>query len=201
MSILNNSVDFIVAGLGNQGIQYNNTRHNVGFMFINYIEKKINIKVNRIKHFSLSAKVNINDKKIIILKPQTYMNDSGRAILDASHYYKIPINKILIIYDDITLPVGSIRIRKKGSSGGHKGIKSIIEYIGSDEFPRIKIGVGSPNNPEHELANYVVSSISDKEHKMIEATFADIYDAVQMIFDGNIETAMNKYNKRGIGSD
>lgn len=195
------SIDFIVAGLGNPGLKYETTRHNAGFMFIDRAAQKLGFRINQLKHFALTSKHDVDGRKILFLKPQTYMNDSGRSVADAMQFYKLTPEQLIVVYDDISLPPGGMRIRKKGSAGGQKGMKSIIETLGTDEFVRIKLGVGSPPHAEFDVADYVLSNISKKELALIEPELDDALDAVRMIIQGKIEEAMNRYNKRGIGAE
>lgn len=190
-----NTVDYIVAGLGNPGEKYSETRHNVGFMLLDYILKNTNEKL-RIKHDSLCARITFAGKKLLIMKPQTFMNDSGRAISNAADYYKVPPERIVVVFDDISLEPGQMRIRRNGSAGGHNGIKSIIEYLGSAEFPRIKIGVGAKPHPDYDLADWVLSKIPHSERDKIEKLFPDISDALSLIANDRINDAMNKYNSK-----
>ncbi len=190
-----NTVDYIVAGLGNPGEKYSETRHNVGFMLLDYILKNTNEKL-RIKHDSLCARITFAGKKLLIMKPQTFMNDSGRAISNAADYYKVPADRIIVVFDDISLEPGQMRIKRNGSAGGHNGIKSIIEYLGSTEFPRIKIGVGAKPHPDYDLADWVLSKIPHSERDKIEKLFPDISDALSLISNDRINDAMNKYNSK-----
>ncbi len=190
-----NTVDYIVAGLGNPGEKYSETRHNVGFMLLDYILKNANEKP-KIKHDSLCARVTFSEKKLLIMKPQTFMNDSGRAIYSAANYYKVPPEKIIVIFDDISLEPGQMRIRRNGSAGGHNGIKSIIEYLNSTEFPRIKIGVGAKPHPDYDLADWVLSKIPPSEKEKIEKLFPDISEAISLILSDKINDAMNKFNSK-----
>jgi PTH1 family peptidyl-tRNA hydrolase len=195
------SIDFIIAGLGNPGLKYETTRHNAGFMFIDRAAQKLGLRINQLKHFSLCEKTNFEGRKVLFLKPQTYMNDSGRAVADALGYYKLTPAQLIVVYDDISLPPGGMRIRKKGSAGGQKGMKSIIDTLGTDEFVRIKIGVGSPPHADFDVADYVLGDFPKKDLDLISPVLDDVYDAVELIVNGRIEDAMNRYNKRGIGAE
>ncbi len=188
------SVDYLVCGLGNPGSEYDKTRHNSGFSAIDYISGKSGIEINRLKH---SAKIGtgvIGDKKVMLMKPQTYMNKSGVAVSDAARYYNIPVDHIIVISDDISLDVGRVRIRRSGSAGGQKGLASIIECLGSDAFPRIKIGVGAKPNPEYDLASWVLSKFTPSEIEKIASRYDGIYEALCLMMDGKIEDAMQKCN-------
>ncbi len=187
-------IDFLIVGLGNPGSEYDKTRHNSGFSALDYISGRSGIEVNRLKH---SAKVGtgvIDGKKVMLMKPQTYMNRSGLAVSDAAKYYKIPVDHIILISDDISLDVGRVRIRRSGSAGGQKGLASVIECLGSDGFPRIKIGVGAKPNPEYDLADWVLSKFTPSEIEKITSRYDAVYEAIGLIMDGRIEDAMQKCN-------
>lgn len=189
-----NSVDYIVVGLGNPEKKYENTRHNTGFMVIDYIAKKLNAKMTTDKFSGLCSSVSWNNKKILLLKPQTYMNLSGKSVLSAMSFYKVKPGRIILIFDDISLPVGKMRIRKKGSHGGQNGVKNIIALCGSDEFPRIKVGIGNKPNEKWDLANWVLSKFSKNEVDSINEIAECAYEAVEMIIADKIDEAMNKFN-------
>ena len=186
--------EYIVAGLGNPGREYEETRHNAGFLAIDYIAEKLGVKINRAKYDALCAEVRIGDKNVLLIKPQTYMNRSGTSISAAADFYKIPPQNILILCDDITQNPGKLRIRKSGSAGGHNGLKNIIEYCGSDKFPRIRIGVGAKPSPEYDLADWVTGKIPAEDKKTISARFGDIEKAIPLILSGDYERAMCLYN-------
>ncbi len=187
--------DYIVAGLGNPGSKYDNTRHNVGFASIDYMADKAGFTLNKSKFQALYGVWNLNGKKILVMKPQTYMNLSGDAIGAAAKFYKIPPQNVIIINDDISLPVGRMRIRKKGSAGGHNGLKSIISHIGED-FMRIKIGVGEKPNPEYDLAAWVMGKFTDSDKKLLAEKYENAYKAVMLMVNGEVEQAMNLYNNK-----
>ena len=186
-------IEYIVAGLGNPGDKYKYNRHNAGFMCVDYISQKIGAKVNKIKYKSVCGEAVINGHRILLMKPQTYMNSSGEAIQEAAAFYKVPIDNIIVIFDDISLDVGVLRIKRKGSDGGHNGIKSIISCMSSSGFPRIKIGVGSPP-PEIELMHWVLGDIPKADRDTFFTTIEKSYDALNLLLDGNIDRAMNLYN-------
>lgn len=187
-------VEYIVAGLGNPGKEYENTRHNAGFLTIDKLVEKYNTKADRLKFKSLCAEVMINGKKCLIMKPSTYMNNSGEAITQAMRFYKIPIEKVLVIFDDISLEPGSLRVRRKGSDGGHNGIKNIVYLSGSNNFPRIKIGVGKKPHPDYNLADWVLSKLSASDTLKLNNVMGDAISAIELIVSGDIDSAMNKYN-------
>ena len=185
--------EYIIAGLGNPGTEYERTRHNTGFMAMEKIAEAAHVKVDKLKFKSLTALGELSGHRVFFMKPCTYMNNSGEAIRDAMEYYKIPIEKVIIVFDDTTLPVGKMRLRKKGSAGGHNGLKSIIYLTGSDEFPRVKIGIGQ--KPDGwDLADWVLGKYSDEDLKALAPIFENTVTAVSMIMDGKIEEAMGKFN-------
>lgn len=187
-------VEYIVAGLGNPDRKYERTRHNSGFMAIDALCDKLNCELKTLKFKSYCGTAIINGKKVLLMKPQTYMNNSGEALVQAMNFYKVPPEKTIIILDDISLDVGKMRIRRKGTDGGQRGMASIIYLSGSDMFPRIKLGIGAKPNPEYDLASWVLSKFNDEEYKTILKTCENILPAVEYIIDGNIDKAMNLYN-------
>ncbi len=190
-----NTIDYIVVGLGNPGTKYSETRHNAGFISIDYIRNQTHDQ-EKIKHNALCTQTKIYNKKILLIKPQTFMNDSGRAVFSAANYYKVPAEKIIVIFDDISLNPGQMRIRRNGSAGGHNGIKSIIEYLGTSDFPRIKIGVGAKPHSDYDLAEWVLSKFSTMEMKKIDSLLPSVSDALDLIVNDKINDAMNKYNSK-----
>lgn len=188
------SVEYLVVGLGNPDRKYENTRHNTGWMALDYIAEKLDCKVNKLKYKSLIDTCEINGAKVMLMKPTTYMNNSGQAVVEAMSFYKIPAENVIVIFDDISLDVGKMRIRSKGSDGGQKGMRSIINLSGSQAFPRIKIGIGAKPNPDWDLADWVLSKFSDKEMKDLEKMFENAHKAVELIIDGKMDRAMNLFN-------
>ena len=186
--------EYLIVGLGNPGKKYEATRHNTGFLTVDLLAMKDNIKIDRLKFKSLLGEVNIGGHRCIVAKPQTFMNNSGEAVRDIAQFYKIPPEKIIVIFDDISLSVGKLRIRRKGSDGGHNGIKSIIYHINSDAFPRIKIGVGEKPHPEMELADWVLSPFSQSEQKELRKASDKACEALELLVAGEIDKAMNLYN-------
>jgi PTH1 family peptidyl-tRNA hydrolase len=185
---------YIVAGLGNPGSRYDNTRHNVGFETIDLLGKRLGIKINKLKHKALYAEGVIAGSRVILVKPQTFMNLSGESVREILNWYKVSVNNIIIVYDDIDLPVGKLRLRPKGSSGSHNGMKSVIYQIQSEEFPRVRIGIDRP--PEGwDLANYVLSKFSADERKMMDEAISNASDAVEEIIRSGVDQAMNRFNK------
>lgn len=189
-----NGIKYIIVGLGNPGIKYENTRHNAGFMAIDYISKNLGISLNAQKFKSLCGIGQFSGEKVILIKPQTFMNLSGEAVKEATDFYKIPPEKTIILFDDISLPVGKIRIKRSGSSGGQNGMKNIINSCKSDNFPRIKIGIGQKPSPDWDLADWVISKFNKEERITIEKTMKNVEDALSIIVKGKIENAMNNYN-------
>ncbi len=185
---------YLVAGLGNPGDNYKMTRHNIGFETIDYIADEYNVKIKKLKYKALFADTVIGGEKVLLVKPQTYMNLSGESIREFCAFYKIPPEKTIIICDDISLVPGKIRIRRKGSAGGHNGLKSIIYQLASDEFVRIKIGVGSPEHKDYELADYVLGRFTREEIPVLEDSIIRAKKSVEEIISHGVDSAMNKYN-------
>lgn len=187
-------VEYIIAGLGNPGKKYEGTRHNAGFIILDSIAKKAGAQVNRLKFKSLCGEAQIDGKKALLLKPDTFMNLSGQAVCEAMQFYKLPPEKVIVIYDDISLEPGRMRIRMKGSDGGHNGMKNIIYLSGSDMFPRIKLGVGSKPHPEYDLADWVLSRFTEAEKKLIEQLGDNCFEACALIAAGDSSKAMSQFN-------
>lgn len=190
---LSSSVSHIIVGLGNSGTKYEGTRHNAGFVAADAIADKLGVRIDRIKYKSLVTTCTIAEKKVLLMKPSTYMNLSGQAVTEAMSFYKVPPENVVIIFDDISLDVGKMRIRRKGSDGGHNGMKNIIYLSGSDQFPRIKLGVG--HKPEKwDLADWVLSRFSEDEYKLLSETAEKAAHAAELIISGQTDKAMNLYN-------
>ena len=185
---------YIIAGLGNPGREYDMTRHNIGFEVIDYLADKYNVKVNKLKFKSLFCEIKVGKEKVYLIKPQTFMNLSGEAIREFSAFYKIPVENIIIINDDISLESGKIRLRRKGSAGGHNGLKSIIYQLNSDEFPRIKMGVGAPKHEDYDLADYVLGRFTKEEIPVLEDAIIRASKAAEEIITRGIDSAMNKFS-------
>lgn len=191
---------YYIVGLGNPGIQYENTRHNAGFITIDYLARKYSIDVRKIKFKSLIGQGVISGHKVMLVKPQTYMNNSGEAIREIYKYFDFDHDKLIVIYDDIDIDFGSIRIRKKGSAGTHNGMKSIIYNLEFDDFPRIKVAVGK--KPSYmDLANFVLSGFSKQEAKIIEEEVKFASDAIEMILEEGIEKSMSMFNSKRLVED
>lgn len=185
--------NWLIVGLGNPGKEYERTRHNTGFRAIDLLAAKLGCKIDKAKFQGLYAQVNYNGRKLFLLKPQTFMNLSGRSVLQLSAYFSIPPERIIVMFDDISLAPGRLRIRGDGSAGGHNGIKSIISEVGSQDFPRVKIGVGAKPNPEYDLAAWVLSTFSAKEEKDLSFALENAADAALTIIDQGVPEAANKY--------
>ena len=187
-------IEYIVAGLGNPGKKYEKTRHNAGFMALDRLAKEEGFEFKKLKFHALIADEVIGSKRCLLMKPQTMMNLSGEAVMEAADYYNIPDDKIIIIYDDISLDVGKTRIRRKGSAGGHNGIKSIISCLGSENFPRVKIGVGKKPSADYDLVSWVLGEIPKAEEENLSKALDKSIEAARLIVDGEIDKAMNLYN-------
>lgn len=184
---------YAVIGLGNPGREYENTRHNIGFNTVDLLADRNGIDINKIKFKSVYGKGRIGNESVLLLKPQTYMNNSGISVLELYKYYKIPIENILVVVDDIDIDFGAVRIKRKGSAGTHNGLKSIIYHLQRNDFPRIKIGVGSPP-PEWDLADFVLSRFQNKEEKTIKESIEVACESIETIIKEDIDKAMNKFN-------
>jgi PTH1 family peptidyl-tRNA hydrolase len=187
-------IEFIIAGLGNPGTQYENTRHNAGYMAADLIAKEAGVKLNKLKFQSLTGVALLGGKKCLLMKPTTFMNLSGQAVTAALDYYKLPPEKLLVCCDDITGAIGQLRIRRSGSDGGHNGLKNIIYLTGSDQFPRIKIGVGDKPHPDYPLVDWVLSRFTKDEYQHLQPAVKNAAAAALLIVGGEIEKAMNLYN-------
>ena len=188
-------VGYMVVGLGNIGKQYEHTRHNAGFLAIDYIAEKYGAKIDRVKFHATVGEANIRSERVLLMKPSTLMNNSGVAVAEAASFYKISPERIIILHDEISFDPGVLRIRRKGSAGGHNGLKSIIAHLGSEDFPRVKIGIGKKPSPDYDLANWVLSKFPEGDLKSLASRYGDIADAVELMIKGKIDEAMNKYSK------
>lgn len=186
--------EYIIAGLGNPGLTYENTRHNAGFMAIDKLLENVSHSGFKMKFKSKCTTASVSGKSCLILKPETFMNNSGEAIEAAMNFYKIPIEKVIVAFDDISLDVGKLRIRRKGSHGGHNGIKSIVALTGSEDFPRVKIGVGKKPRPDYDLAKWVLSKFSKSEQVSLDSALKAAANSIELIVSGKIDEAMNKFN-------
>ena len=187
---------YLIVGLGTPGKEYEMTRHNIGFSVIDYMADKYNVKINKLKFKALYGETVIEGEKVYLVKPQTYMNLSGESVREFCAFYKIPPENVLVIFDDISLNPGQIRLRKKGSAGGHNGIKSIIYQLQSDQFPRIKVGVGAPPHKEYDLADYVLGRFTKEEIPILEDAIIRATDAVGVMIKSGMDMAMNRFNSK-----
>ena len=188
------SESWLIVGLGNPGSQYAGTRHNAGFRAIDLLSEKLDCKIDRAKFQGLYGQTTYEGRKLFLLKPQTYMNLSGKSVLQLSAFFRIPPQRIIVMFDDISLAPGRLRIRENGSAGGHNGIKSIIAELGSQEFPRVKIGVGAKPHPEMDLADWVLSTFSANEEKDLTAALSHGADAALCILEKGVPEAANRFN-------
>lgn len=187
-------VEYLIAGLGNPGLQYEGTRHNAGYMVVDKLGEKLGFDIKRMKFKSLCGDVSIGGKHCVVLKPTTYMNNSGQAIAEAMNFYKLDIDHVIIVYDDISLEPGRLRIRRKGSDGGHNGIKSVIHLTGEDTFPRIKMGVGKKPHPKYDLADWVLGHFSEEDKEKMDKAAENACEALELMVSGKTDEAMNKFN-------
>ena len=186
--------EWILACLGNYGQKYENTRHNIGFMAADRLVEKRDLRCNRLRFRALTEVIDFGGARVLLMKPQTYMNLSGEAVGEAARFYKIAPDHVVVISDDISLPLGRIRVRAGGSAGGHNGLKNIIAHLGTDAFPRVKVGVGAPENPEHDIVDWVVGSFSAPEKKVIDEALDKALAAAECIIEKSVAEAQNRYN-------
>lgn len=188
-------VGCIIAGLGNPGAKYERTRHNIGFVAVDAVAEALGVRIDRSRFHALCAEAKCGESRVLLMKPETFMNLSGTAIAEAARFYKIPPERVIVLHDEISFDPGKMRIRRRGSAGGHNGLKSIIECLGSEEFPRIKIGVGAKPNPDYDLADWVLGRLTDDGMREISARMDDIVTAVRLMVDGRIDDAMSRFSK------
>lgn len=186
--------EYLIVGLGNPGLEYAQTRHNAGFMTLDLLAEREHTQIKRMKFKSLCGDAVIAGKRCLLMKPTTYMNNSGQAVAEAMQFYKLPIDHIIVVYDDISLEPSRLRIRRKGSDGGHNGIKSIIYLTGEDTFPRIKLGVGKKPRPDYNLADWVLSRFTKEELEQLHIAAEHACESIALMVNGKIEEAMNRYN-------
>ena len=187
-------VEYLIVGLGNPGRQYEGTRHNAGFLALDRLAEQLHVRIDRLKYKALTADTSIGGKRVLLIKPQTFMNLSGQSVQEAMNFYKIPPEKAIILFDDISLPPGRLRIRKKGSDGGHNGMKNIIYLSGKDTFPRVKLGVGAKPHPDYNLADWVLSHFTEAEYKALTEAADKACEAVRLMVEGKTDQAMNQFN-------
>lgn len=193
-TLQNGPVEYLIVGLGNPGKQYERTRHNAGFMTLDYLANQCGARVDRLKFKALVGDAQLGGKRVLLMKPQTFMNLSGQSVQEAMSFYKIPPERAIIIFDDISLPPGKLRIRRKGSDGGHNGIKNIIYLAGQDTFPRIKMGVGAKPRPDYNLADWVLSRFTEAEQIELCSAIENAVSAAELMVQGKIDEAMSRYN-------
>ena len=188
------SIRWLIVFLGNPGPKYAGTRHNAGFLTADAMERAKNISINRVRFQALTAQCQLGGERVLLMKPQTFMNLSGRAVAEAVRFYKLTPQQVLVVYDDVSLPPGKLRFRLKGSAGGHNGIKSIIAELGSDAFPRLKIGVGAPPHPDYDMADWVLSVFHGQDAEIMAEAAGRAVDALELFIEKGPEKAMNLYN-------
>ena len=186
--------EWIVAFLGNPGLKYNGTRHNAGFMAADAMEKKLGVSINKMRFKALTQTADIGGKKVLLMKPQTYMNLSGDAIVQAANFYKVPPERVIVVSDETALPIGRLRIRRGGSAGGHNGLKSVIARLGTDQFPRIRLGVGDKPHPDYDMADGVLSAFKGQDAADMELVAKKAADAVECYITEGADRAMNRFN-------
>ncbi len=187
-------VSWIVVFLGNPGPKYRDTRHNAGFMAADAMEKKLGVSINKLRFKALTAQAALGGEKVLLLKPQTYMNLSGESVSPAAAFYKVPPEHIIVVSDEVSLPIGKLRIRKSGSAGGHNGLKNIIAMLGTDAFPRIRMGVGAPPHADYDMADWVLSSFKNQDADDMRSLAVRVCDAVECYIAEGPDRAMNKFN-------
>lgn len=188
------SLDWILVCLGNPGDKYENTRHNVGFMTADALGERLNKPIQRLKFKALTNVVEYGGCRVLLMKPTTYMNLSGEAVREACQFYKLPPERVLVVSDDVSLPVGKLRLRRSGTAGGHNGLRSIIGQLHSDQFPRLKIGVGQKPHPDYDMADWVLGKFSKEDRKTIDAAVERALDAIECVFSQGMDKAMSQYN-------
>ena len=187
-------VTWLVVFLGNPGAKYNGTRHNAGFMAADAMAKELNVAINKLRFKALTATVTIGGEKVLLMKPQTYMNLSGEAVGQAAKFYKISPERIIVVSDEVAMPIGKLRIRKSGSAGGHNGLKDIIRHLGTQDFPRIRMGVGAAPQPDYDMADWVLSTFKNKDAEDMQDLAERVSKAVQCYITEGPDRAMNKFN-------
>ena len=187
-------VEWLLVCLGNPGKEYANTRHNIGFMAADALERRTGVKFNKLKYRALTGEVTLGGQRVLVVKPQTYMNLSGEAVKLAGGFYKIPPDHILVLYDDVSLPLGKLRVRGSGSAGGHNGIKNIIAHLGTDAFPRIKVGVGAPEGADRDLVDWVIGNFTQAQRKVVDEAIEKALDAAACVIAHGVSEAQNRFN-------
>ena len=190
----NGGVDWLLVCLGNTGEQYENTRHNVGFQVADAVAERHNVPIQRLKFRALTNTITVGEKKVLLMKPVTYMNLSGEAVHEAASFYKVPPERILVVSDEVALAPGKIRVRRSGSAGGHNGLKNIIAHLGTDQFPRIRVGVGQKPHPDYDMADWVLGKFQGEDKKAVEEAVKRAADAAECLIQEGVDKAMNRYN-------
>ena len=194
MAFGNGGYQWLLVCLGNPGREYEGTRHNIGFLTADELERREGVKINKLRYRALTGEVRAGGQRVLVLKPQTYMNLSGESVKLAGGVYKIPPDHVLVVSDDVALPLGKLRIRAGGSAGGHNGLKNIIAHLGTDQFPRIRVGVGAPEHPDHEMIDWVIGKFSPAEKKVVDEAVSRALDAVLCVIERGVNEAQNRYN-------
>lgn len=187
-------VQWLLVCLGNPGREYENTRHNIGFMAADELARREGVRLNKLKYRALTGEIRVGGVRVLVLKPQTYMNLSGEAVKLAGGFYKIPQDHVLVISDDVSLPLGKLRVRAGGSSGGHNGLKNIIAHLGTDQFPRVRVGVGAPEHPDYQMVDWVIGGFSPAERKIADEAVSRAVDAALCVIEKGVAAAQNAYN-------
>lgn len=187
-------VDWLLVCLGNPGDQYENTRHNVGFMVADELGERLRVPIQKLKYKALTNTVTLGGQKVLVMKPVTYMNLSGEAVRQAADFYKVAPDHVLVVSDDTSLAVGKLRVRKGGSAGGHNGLKNIIQHLGTDQFPRLRLGVGEKPHPDYDLADWVLGKFQGEDKKQVDAAVKKAADAIECILSQGLDKGMNKFN-------
>lgn len=187
-------IEYVIAGLGNPGLEYENTRHNAGFMVLDELAAQLGAKIDRLQFKGKTADVNIGEVRCLLLKPTTYMNNSGESVVQALDFYKLEADRLIVICDDISLDPGKLRIRRKGSHGGHNGLRSIVDLTGRDDFQRIKIGVGKKPHPDYDLAKWVLGKFGKEDSALMQESAKNACECLKLMVQGKTDEAMNKYN-------
>jgi len=191
---MTSNFQWLLVCLGNPGREYESTRHNIGFMAADELARRENVKINKLRYRALTGEVRLGGQRVLVIKPQTYMNLSGEAVKLAGGFYKIPPDHVLVISDDVALPLGKLRIRAGGSAGGHNGLKNIIAHLGTDQFPRIRVGVGAPAHPEQGMIDWVIGHFTAQEKKAVDDAIGRAVDAAACVIEKGVSEAQNRYN-------
>ncbi len=187
-------IQWLLVCLGNPGREYENTRHNIGFMAADELARREGVKFNKLKYRALTGEIRVGGVRVLVLKPQTYMNLSGESVKLAGGFYRIPQDHVLVISDDVSLPLGKLRVRAGGSAGGHNGLKNIIAHLGTDQFPRVRVGVGAPEHPDYQMVDWVIGGFSPAERKIADEAVSRAVDAALCVIEKGVAAAQNAYN-------